>query len=260
MLQDHRVDLPVTGDLLPDPGHGGLAQVPALPGRPLPAVLQGGDPGHVHVRLRAVADPAAGEGGPGARGAAARHLQLAHRGRPRRAGAGARPVPRPRQAQAPGAGRAVWHAHADAGRRRQPAGHLPDHAHGRRRARGGRDHLHLDPAGAGRHEQLEPVRDRAVPAVVPAHGLQEHARGPEAPVPRRRLEHDRAAGEHVQAEPEAGGQPVAVPDGLCARGPLRRAGHRREPLPQLPGPQRVAARARHAAPGVLACLAVFVSP
>jgi len=46
----------------------------------------------------------------------------------------------------------------------------------------------------------------------------------------------------------AGGQSVAVPDGLCARGPLRPARHRGEHVPQHPGPQRVAAGARHAPP------------
>lgn len=47
----------------------------------------------------------------------------------------------------------------------------------------------------------------------------------------------------------AGGQPVAVSDGLCARGPFRGAGDRDQPVPRPAGAQRLAAGARHAAAG-----------
>ncbi len=279
MLQDHRVHLPVAGHLLPDRGAGGLAAVPALPGRPLRALLPDGGPCHVHVRLRAVADAAPGPGRRHPGGPAARDLQLAHRGGPGRAGPcalddGASLAP---QAAPPLAGgRASWGAPPGHGRRRrQPAGRLPAHAHGRRRARGGRLCAHHHPARARRRGQLEPVRDGPVAPLLPADRLQEPARGPEAPLPRRRLEHHRAHRVHLQAQPPAGvwflvyysgcprdililssccagGQPVAVPDGLCARGPLRRAGHRDQPLPGAAGAQRLAEGARHPAAG--ACL------
>ena len=62
VLQDHRVDLPLAGHLLPDRGGGGVAAVPEVPGGPLPALLPVRGKGHVHVRLRPVADEAAGQG------------------------------------------------------------------------------------------------------------------------------------------------------------------------------------------------------
>jgi hypothetical protein len=161
VLQDHRVDVPLAGHLLPDQRGGGLAAVPAVPGGSLPALLPVRHPGHVHVRLHPVADAAAGQGRRHPRGPAARDLQLAHGGRAGRAGPGAGRVPTAGpQAEAPARAGAA----GDGRRRRQPAGGVPDHALRGGCAGGGRGDSHHDPAGAGRDHEFEPVRDRPVAA------------------------------------------------------------------------------------------------